>query len=449
MRYRLLLVIRHFLMSAVFYAFSGVLHASENPSSAEPLALPEPLTLQAALTFASKPDHYQLQSAEQKIQQALAEAGYAASDNDVSISVNGRLRKAGVSSVGAGANDNDSLVSLFVRKPLFDFGKTTTRNSLARLNSELKQLEKDYLIEQRTLSIAQKYFDVLNADNEFLRHNEELAIGYIRFDRARENKELGLTSDLEVLERQVVYEKIRQNRYNSENMQRLTRILLAEELGFPDTPPSELSVPELISTRVISDDVDMLVQQAFKHSLMLKIQLKKHQISMKAIESAHHTSRPQLDVELEISDYTREGLYRDDWRATLYFDIPLYAGSAGKTATDIAKAKQNQALSDLHRTRSEIRISVLHLWQTIRQNELRLGGELINQEFRDMTLDRSRAEYDLEFNTDLGDSMVQFSDSRMKAYKARFALEMAWRKLQVLLGDEFINKMTVNTLDNG
>ena len=66
-----------------------------------------------------------------------------------------------------------------------------------------------------------------------------------------------------------------------------------------------------------------------------------------------------------------------------------------------------------------------------------------------MTLDRSRAEYELEFNTDLGDSMVQFSDSRMKAYQARFALEMAWLKLQQLLGQEFLHKLQANATNNG
>ncbi|MBT3204619.1 MAG: TolC family protein [Gammaproteobacteria bacterium] len=442
MSFRLSLVTRHILAIA-FCAFSVLVHA------AELVSLPEPLTLEAALQFASKSDHYQLQSADQKLQQALAEAGQSASLNDITVNVSGRLRKAGVSDLGGVVNDNDSVISLFVRKPLYDFGKSSVRESLAQLNSQLKQLEIDFLIEQRLLSITQKYFDVLNADNEFLRHNEELAIGYIRFDRARENKELGLTSELDVLERQVTYETIRQNRYNSENMQRLTRIILAEELGFPDTPPSEISEPEMIADGKINDDVDKLVEQAFKHSLRLKIQQKKHDIAKKAIELARHTSGPQLDAELELSDYAREGSTRDDWRASIYFNIPIYAGSVEKTAINVATAKYRQVLSDLHKARSEIRILVLQLWQAIRQNELRLGGEIINQDFRDMTLDRSRAEYELEFNTDLGDSMVQFSDSRMKAYQARYALEMAWRKLQKLVGEEYLDKIKLSTINNG
>ncbi len=442
MKIWLSLITRHLLLIAVCL--------SPGFSYAEVLTtLPEPLTLETALQFADNSDHFQLQSADEKLRLALAEVNQSSSLNDISVNLKGRLRKAGVSDSGSDVNDNDSVISLFVRKPLYDFGKSSARDNVAQLNSELKQLEKDYLIEQRLLSITQKYFDVLNADNEFLRHNEEMAIGYIQFNRARENNELGLTSELEVLERQVAYETIRQNRYNSENMQRYTRILLAEELGFPDSPPSEVGLPELRADGKIGDDVDKMVEQAFKHSLLLRVQQKKLDIAKKVISLSRHTTGPQLDAELEFSEYAREGSTRDDWRASIYFDFPLYAGSAEKTAINIATAKYRQVLSELHKTRSEIRLLVLQLWQAIRQNDLRLGGEIINQDFRDMTLDRSRAEYELEFNTDLGYSMVQFSDSRMKAYQARFALEIAWRKLENLVGKEFLQQLKAGAVKNG
>jgi len=332
----------------------------------------------------------------------------------------------------------DSKLSLFVRTPIYDFGKEAGNENYAELNVELKQLEKAYLIEQRELTILEKYFAVLNADNEFLRHNEDLAIGFIRYDRARENQQLGLASEIEVMEFQAAYEVIRQNRYNSENMQRFTRVLLAEELGFPEHPPSEVAAPDLNSRTHITDDVDLLVNQAFKHSLLLKIQQIKIDLSMQAIEIAGHTIGPSLDAELEISEYSREGTTRDDMRATIYFDFPLYSGSKETSVIQSASAEYRRVLSDMQKTRSEIRIKVLELWQAIRQNSLRLGGEIINQEFRDMYLDRSRAEYELEFKTDLGDAMVQFSESRKNVLQAKFALELAWRKLEKLVGADFL-----------
>lgn len=417
--------------------------------SQQSLLPPEPLTLEAALSFADNSDQYQLQNAHEKLQQALANAAQNESVNDVTVNLSGRLRKVGVSELGDEEEDDDSKVSLFVRKPLYDFGKSDGYEDLGSLTVELRRLEKDHVIEQRQLAIAEKYFDVLNADNEYLRNNEEMAIGFIQFDRARENKELGLASEIEVMQKQVAYEVIRQNRYHSENSQRLTRTILAEAMGFPDNPPSEVAVPEL-STRVkITDDVDLLVNQAFKNSLKVKIQQQKLNIAKQGIKVARHTSGAKLDAELEVSDYAREGSTRDDWRASIYFDFPLYAGSKEQSAIKSANAKYRQVLSEMQQLQSEVRLEVLQLWQSIQQNSLRLTGELINQDYRDMYLDKSRAEYELEFKTDLGDSMVQFSESRKNTYRVRFALEMAWLRLEKLVGKEFLQSLHTDGENNG
>lgn len=436
---------RHRLMPMLLFALPVIV------SAAELSGLPDPLTLEAALQFADSANHFQIQSSEQKIRQAQAEAEQTQSVNDISVNLSGRLRTVGPSDAGEDIynDDNDSALSLFVRKPLYDFGETARRDELAQLNTSLRQMEKAYLIEQREISITQKYFDVLNADNEYLRHNEDLAIGFVRYDRARENKELGLGSDIEVLETQADYEVIRQNRYQSENMQRLTRILLAEELGLPDSPSSELLMPDLIAKKEITDDMDLLVKQAFKYSLLLNIQQGKLALARQAIQLADHQVSPKLDAELEISDYARQGSTRDDWRATIYFDFPLYSGGRERSARNIAITKHRQALSDVQKVRSEVRIQVLQLWQAIRQNSLRLGGEMINQEYRDMYLDRSRAEYELEFRTDLGDAMVEFSNSRMNVFRARFALEIAWRKLEKLVGRDFLDRVQTVGVNDG
>ncbi len=419
----------------------------------EAAELPQPLTLDAALGYVASEQHFQVQSSRFRLQQVEAEAGSALSGNDLEIKLAGHLRQVGVSDVvtdlGLDDTDNDSKISLLVRKPLYDFGKLDTQDKLGQLHADLERLHQAYLLEQRELSIVDKFFAVLNADNEFLRHNEELAIGFIRWDRARENQELGLTSEIEVIEQQTAYEVIRQNRYQAENMQRLTRILLAEELGFPDSPPSEVAVPELKRNYQLGDEVDKLVEQAYQHSLRMQIQQKKLQITSKKVELAENTIGPKLEAELEFSDYAREGRTRDDWRASIYFDVPLYSGSRKNSAISIAHAGHQQALIEMQQLRSELRVEVLKLWQAIRLNALRVEGELINQEYRDMYLDRSRAEYELEFKTDLGDAMVQFSNSRMQAYRARFALELAWRKLEKLVGTETLQQMQAIEVNNG
>ena len=410
--------------------------------------LPEPLTLEAALKYADNTDHFQVHLSDESIRESIAAAEQIESINGVKVNLSGQIRQVGIPSTSNTTEENDSALHLFVRKPLYDFGKSSRRESLAELNVELKQLERQYLIEQRELSITQKYFDVLNADNDFIRQNEDLSIWFIRMDRTRERKELGLASDLDLLESQAVYEVVRQTRYNSEHLQRLTRTLLAEELGFPNSPPNNMSTPELRSDTKITDDVEALIQRAYQHSLKMAIQQKQLTISKKALEIAEDVSGPKIDAELQVSDYARPSIYRDDWRASIYFDVPLYDGSAEKSAKKQALAKYQQSLSELQKVRSDIRLTVLQLWQSILQSSLRLSGNIINQDYRDMYLDRSRAEYELEFQTDLGDAMVQYSDSRKQMYQSRYDLELAWRKLEKLVGRDYLDQLKTSKVND-
>ena len=396
-------------------------------------SLPEPLTLEAALEQASKPGHYGFMLAEAERQKRMAEVEAVAGERGLTIDLEGRWRRVGLSDNSPQTDDDDSLAGLYLRKPLYDFGRSAAAEAAAALGLQLAELQQRWRIEQRRLKIVELYYQVLDADNEYLRHNEELAIGFIRYDRMRENRELGLASDIDVEEKLAAYELIRQNRYRSENRQRLTRQLLAEALGYPDAPPDELVVPDIDTDRKLPD-AELLMQKALQNSPRIGISQHKILIARQAIRQAERSDSPTLDAEIEVAKHFRDNSTRDDWRASIYFDVPLYAGRARDARLQLARAQHQRALAELQRVRSELRIEVLKLWQTLRQSRLRLQGALAAQEYRDLYLDRSRADYELEFKSDLGDAMVQFSDARWKVWRARFDFDLAWRKLEMLVG---------------
>jgi hypothetical protein len=57
-------------------------------------------------------------------------------------------------------------------------------------------------------------------------------------------------------------------------------------------------------------------------------------------------------------------------------------------------------------------------------------------DYRDLYLDRSRALYEMEVKTDLGDSMVEVSEARLKFARAKFTTALTWARLDALLGNE-------------
>ena len=127
--------------------------------------------------------------------------GIASGYQDFRLDLTGRIREVGLSDA-APENDDDSgdnAASLILSKPLYDFGLQDSREGRIGLQLEALEMQKRLLIEQRRLDILEKYFAVLDADNQFLSENEALAIGYIRYDNAREDQELGATAEIEVL----------------------------------------------------------------------------------------------------------------------------------------------------------------------------------------------------------------------------------------------------------
>ncbi len=413
-----------------------------SPFMASGASLPEPLSLEAALETSHNPLHFDLVEIDQHLRAVRAEMGIQQGDNGFSLDLVGRIREVGLSDAADDDDEsNDSAASLILSKPLYDFGLQNSRETQLKLQLQALEQQKRLIIEQRRLRIMEQYFAVLNADNDFISENEALAIGFIRFDNAVQDQELGLVAAIEVARLQSEYEVIRQKRYLAEHQQRLTRAILAESMGYPDQLPSDLEIPQIDTRRRLSDDFEALVTQALQRSLEVQVMSANTQAARAAIGIAEATDNPSLELELEVSSYERESRLRDDWRASLYFQIPLYSSSPGNKV-DLARARYSQAIADQQQLQSHLRLEVLGLWQKIQQLGFEVQGKIVEQDYRDRYLDRSRAEYELEFKTDLGDSMVLYSRSNTERLRALYAFELAYQRLAALVGIDFLNQFS-------
>lgn len=95
------------------------------------------------------------------------------------------------------------------------------------------------------LDILQRFFDVLLADRHFAFSNENMAGAFISLDRTQNRFELKDASELDVAKLDAAYQIIRQQRFASENTQRLTRSLLAQAINSPEKLPADLVSPTL------------------------------------------------------------------------------------------------------------------------------------------------------------------------------------------------------------
>lgn len=395
--------------------------------------LPEPLTLEYALSLVDEPHpDLELITADRDLAQANMLSVDAISGLNSSIEARAQWVESG--SLATDKSNNDSQASLLIEKRLYDFGYSSALLKAAQQNVQHREFLIRDLRNQRRIEIMARYFDVLLADLEYIRDNEAMSVDYIRFDRMKDRHALGQVSDIILKENEAVYQKSRRLRYASQTKQRLHRARLALALNRPESLSSSLALPKLKSLHRTLSELETRQKEAQQNNPVIHAMRKQLEAAQMRVTAARAGGRPVLRGEIEANAYERQSRSRDDVLAGLVLEIPLTTGGSVKANIAREQANVRRYQAELMAKEREIDQKILKLW--LQLDVLRVQREEINVliDYRDLYLDRSRALYELEVKTDLGDSMVKFSDARLKEAQTRYAIELAWAKLDALSG---------------
>lgn len=407
----------HLLLTLCILAFSII---------AEPL--PEPLTLQAALTK-QLDNHPQL--SRQKAQRELAEARHrrAATKDDIKLGLLLEGRWVEPSRNALHDNHDDSRASIYLDKTLYDFGRTryATEGAEASIIAEERQFQLQ-LIQQKQ-QVMERYFAVLLADLDFAQKNESMATAFVSFDRTKDRNELGEVSDIDLLQSESNYQQLRLQRQRAENQQRHSREQLALALNQPGELSSDVLPPALPGNKNPLPDYETLLAEAIKNNLQLAVL----QNRLSALQSQRKASQaeknPRLFFNMEATEYQRETASRDPFIAALGLDIPLYQGDRVLASTAEAEAETQSLKADLRVQKFQLRQELLNIWQQIQTLLIQQEQAEIRSDYRDIYLDRSRARYELEIKTDLGDAMAEQSAARLFSASTDYKLALTREKL--------------------
>ena len=179
-----------------------------------------------------------LQSANSNLQEAL-------SNNDLTVSLKVDARWIEPSTLALNQNKEDHKLGFYVNKTLYDFGRSSARFDAVSQQVLSQSLQYLNMRQRHYLRVMKSYFDVVLADLQFYRYNEEMAVAYIQFDRMQTRQKLGQFTETDVAEKEVEYQRVRRLRTHSQNQQRVTRSILAQALNKPNNLPSTVSKPEL------------------------------------------------------------------------------------------------------------------------------------------------------------------------------------------------------------
>lgn len=399
----------------------------------KPDPLPEPLTLEYALSLAGEP-HPDLERAAAGIDLARAGRLEARALTGLRSSVEAEARWVEPSGAAGDQSHADHRVSLFVRKRLYDFGRSESLTSAAESDVKGKELLYMDAANQRRIDILARYLEVLLADLEFIRDNEAMAVEFVALDRLRDRNELGQISDIEVREKQASYEAVRRARFASQARQRATRARLALALNRPTLLSSTLAAPALRDLERALPEVERLHAAALQENPVLRALRAQQAAVQQRVNAARAGGGPTLTGEFEASAYERQFGSRDDLRAGVTLEIPLSKGGAVEAEVGRRLAELRQFDAELAARKMAVRQAVLEVWLELDTLRIQRDEARAMLDYRDLYLDRSRALYEMEVKTDLGDSMVQLSSARLKQAETDFAIILAWARLDALLG---------------
>lgn len=401
-------------------------------------SLPEPLTLEFALAFIDQ-QHPTLRLSNANREISRSNLRQVLSTNDLNISLKADARWIQPSTVSTNQNNEDHRAGLFINKTLYDFGRSSSQIDVATqqlLSNDFEYIESK---QRQYIRVMQRYFNVVLADLQFYRYNEEMAVAYIQFDRISVRQKLGQHTEVEVAEKEVEYNKIRRLRSYSQDQQRVTRSLLAQALNKPNNLPVTVAKPKIdIDFRKLPE-IEQVQKTAVENNPVLRSLRAQLTAARNNIQFVQASYNPTLTGELEAFSYEREIGSSDEWRAKITLDVPLWSGARSDSSIAKAKALVYKVQAQLAEHEFLVQQQVLELLLGIKTLKIKHEEATVAMNFTELFLDRSRALYELEVKADLGSSMVRFSAAERDVVQAGFDIALSWAQLDALTG-KLLNK---------
>ena len=90
----------------------------------------------------------------------------------------------------------------------------------------------------------------------------------------------------------------------------------------------------------------------------------------------------------------------------------------------------------LRNVEMEVSQRVLETWQMMQSLKVAREQANVQSDYRELYLDQSRTLYEMEVQSDLGDSMVQITEAKLQKAEVEYQLALEWAKLQALMGQQ-------------
>ena len=390
------------------------------------------LSLERALQATEAP-HPDLEIALAERDLARADQAFVSARSDLSVTLEGRLQQAKPSARGSDIVSDNSL-RLSARKNLFDFGRSENAVGAARAVTEARDQNLLEVRDQRRIEIMTRFFEVLLADMQVVVDGEYMTVAFLNFDRGRENFEQKLIPKVDLSELEARFQNLFLKRNQSQQQQRLTRELLAEAMNQPGQLVSELEDPKLPGNERALPAFEAL-GGLIEQSPSIQSSKKLLDASRQRLAAVRAENHPSLDAEVEANEAERRLSGRDTLRAGVVLSWPLYQGNRNASQLAREQAQFHKLQAEAEKRKRKLAQTVLTLLIEAEQlQKSARNAAKVQVDFRDLALDRARAQYEVELKTNLGESEAATVEAKLRQRAVEYQLALALAKLEALLG---------------
>lgn len=399
--------------------------------TAQAIDLPNPLTLGDALNLTKDQN---LDEQQQQINISLDKIKLDGYQDTYKPKVDLDLQLARRADENSGTNNSHAFIK--INQVLFDqntgIEQNTARNNLESTQFKLKQLKKD-----KTTQVMRAFFDVILSDMRYETILERLAISAIREGRVRDDFDIEDASEVELLEKQTQTQLDVGKRIEAESMQITTRAKLAQLLNIDyENRPDDLVRPNLKHFfKKELGDFEIWQKKILDSNPDLG-ELKRELVNLK-----QQINRERDNKEIVISSNARLGeqAYQRDkngkWRVGLNFVMPIGQSynQKRKIAELLLKIKQKKLSID--QLNQSLNQQALSLWLELKKLKQLQKALVVELDYRDLYLERARANYEMEVKSDIGYAMTNLTDSEWKLAKNEFNYVVTLTQLRQLAGE--------------
>ncbi len=395
-------------------------------------ALPNPLKLDQAIKISAKKNLFQQQ---QQLNIDHTQLQLNDLNNLYGTEATLDLELASRSNYSAASNNSHAFV--YLKKTLFDqqieINKSAQLSNIANAISTLEQIQHD-----KTLDIMRGFFDVVLADMTYETALEKLAMAAIREGRVKDDYDVKDASEVELLEKQTHTQVSQIERIKAESAQIKTRAKLAQllDIDYANRPDD-----------VVKPDYRQLFKKEifeFEHyqqALNNNLKLKQLQQSLTAIKAQISQEKDNLGIVLSSNARLGDQAYQREknghWRVGLNLSMPF--GTDTKQTNKISKLQLNarQKQLEIEQYQQTIEATALDYYLALKSLRQIHKALLIELDYRDLYLEKARANYEMEIKSDIGHAMVNVTDSERKLAENEFNYVITLKQLHHLIGENY------------